>query len=457
MADNALMNFLQETFTKTADPNPERSKTSNLKQTNYIPEEVIDVAQRAATNPAVLKSALIHMPEVVGASALNTLAVKPAVEAAENAKFISDFLGSPASFAKVLGHQEDGTPILDDPSKPLPPGDKEISQFALDVGMAGLGTSFAGGAPRGSIGMFAGDTSKLADIYSWDNANKLRMSPGITHEAIRKQTGWFVGMDDVLRHEISDYPVKIDTSKFIPASKGDAITFQGGLQDAFIHPELYKAYPELKDVEFSSIITNKQGMGGHGTFDPSANKIYSNAENTEILRKNMLHEIQHWVQEYEGFAPGGNPNMRFVSKDRKNVADLFHQDAALDYYSFMKPNLATVEKLVKQDPYLLNLYDAKNAKEVYSKMFDAYAKDVGEFANPTTIAGIVERDQRTNMYMYRNLAGEIEARDTAARSDIMPDFLNMYPPTISDRALVLHPNSPGLVHSYDEIKSALDK
>ena len=456
MADNALMSFLQDTFTRTADPSPERSKTSNLKQNNYVPEAVSDVAQRIATNPAVLKSALVHMPEVIGASALNTLAVQPAIEAGKNAKFIADYASSPASFAKVLGHQEDGTPILDDPSKPLPPSDQNVSQFALDVGMAGLGTSFAGGAPRGALGMFAGDSSKLANIYAWDRAHKMRMLPGVTNEEIRKQTGWFVGMDDILRHEIPDYTAKIDTTKFQPVSKGDAITFRGGLQDTFIHPELYKAYPGLKDVEVSAVITNKKGMGGQGSFDPNKNVIDSVAEDVSTLRNNLLHEVQHWVQTEEGFAPGGNPNMGFVTEDGRSAVELFYDAAIQNKYRYLKPDIEMAERLVKADPSILYSYGAKDVPSLYKAMEREFNKYMHEKRYPG-LENLGVRDSDTRMYMYRNLAGEIEARDTATRGDIMPDMLHMYPPARPDNALILHRDNNRLVHSYDELKQLIDR
>ncbi len=281
MADNALMSFLQDTFTRTADPSPERSKTSNLKQNNYVPEAVSDVAQRIATNPAVLKSALVHMPEVIGASALNTLAVQPAVEAGRNAKFIADYASSPASFAKVLGHQEDGTPILDDPSKPLPPSDQNVSQFALDVGMAGLGTSFAGGAPRGAIGMFAGPKAKswqssgLNDLY-----DLVQKNDRLSASAQFKKTGYFVDSQngEPIRLIIPEDSARVNTQALMDViQKNKSVN----AQDILHYPELFSEYPDLKDLRVKPYYDRTDGGGAY--FDTSKWEVGLNQDDPIFL------------------------------------------------------------------------------------------------------------------------------------------------------------------------------
>ena len=281
MADNALMSFLQDTFTRTADPSPERSKTSSLKQTNYVPEAVSDVAQRIATNPAVLKSALVHMPEVIAASALNTLVVKPTVEAARNAKFIADYASSPASFAKVLGYQEDGTPILDDPSKPLPPSDQNVSQFALDVGMAGLGTSFAGGAPRGALGMFAGPKAKswqssgLNDLY-----DLMLKNDRLSASAQYKKTGYFI---DSQNGEPVRLIVPKNNADINHAALLDVIHKNKSVnaQDVLRYPELYKEYPDLTDLRVKAYYDPTDGGGAY--FDTSRWEVGLNQADPAFL------------------------------------------------------------------------------------------------------------------------------------------------------------------------------
>ena len=76
------------------------------------------------------------------------------------------------------------------------------------------------------------------------------------------------------------------------------------LSDFYNAPELYAAYPELADVRVKF-----QGMGGKkkGAYSPAKNVITLNAwVRGEDARTALIHEIQHAIQNIEGFASGGN-------------------------------------------------------------------------------------------------------------------------------------------------------
>ena len=84
------------------------------------------------------------------------------------------------------------------------------------------------------------------------------------------------------------------------------------LSEVIDHPTLFAAYPDLANVRVS--IDPTLGSG-EAYFDPETGGIsLSEAHITEValtgdtnrLRRDMLHEIQHAVQEREGFARGGN-------------------------------------------------------------------------------------------------------------------------------------------------------
>lgn len=84
--------------------------------------------------------------------------------------------------------------------------------------------------------------------------------------------------------------------------------YNGRLGDAFYHPTLFKHYPELYNLPFYYVkkIGGSDGRGNYSyRYSPNTNDIvicgYSSS--TESI---LLHEIQHAIQNIEGFATGGN-------------------------------------------------------------------------------------------------------------------------------------------------------
>jgi murein DD-endopeptidase MepM/ murein hydrolase activator NlpD len=72
-------------------------------------------------------------------------------------------------------------------------------------------------------------------------------------------------------------------------------------------PKLYEAYPRLRSVT----LVFKQVADGQGYTDISANEIALDPEGLHdaglTVREALAHEIQHWIQEIEGFTPGSTP------------------------------------------------------------------------------------------------------------------------------------------------------
>ena len=79
------------------------------------------------------------------------------------------------------------------------------------------------------------------------------------------------------------------------------------LQDVLNHPELYEAYPQLKRYGVSGLL----GEGSlKGSFNPAEQRIRVLGDRTpDEIKSTLLHEVQHAVQEIEGFSKGGNPDV----------------------------------------------------------------------------------------------------------------------------------------------------
>ncbi len=115
-----------------------------------------------------------------------------------------------------------------------------------------------------------------------------------SNEEIRQQTGWFKNTEGNWEFEISDYNTKF---KILPKENGKYT-----LSELFEAKTLYDMYPELKDVsvEFKKIKSN-------GNFNAEKKKItIKNAllNNFDNAKGTLIHEIQHYIQEYEGLPSG---------------------------------------------------------------------------------------------------------------------------------------------------------
>jgi hypothetical protein len=77
---------------------------------------------------------------------------------------------------------------------------------------------------------------------------------------------------------------------------------------AIDHPELFRAYPELKNVVVRQ--GNDDGPGSLGMYGDKQLDVFREAfYQPEGPKSTALHEMQHAVQDVEKFAPGGNPSM----------------------------------------------------------------------------------------------------------------------------------------------------
>jgi hypothetical protein len=181
--------------------------------------------------------------------------------------------------------------------------------------------------------------AETADKSALEKAMKLEKD-GTDSEKIRKETGWFKGYDGKWRFEIdnSELEFKTDIEKNRAAAielakmkaKSAEIEWKivndtateaeeneyysldekmvqlrkwQKLSDVINHPKLFKAYPQLKDVNVYYEISSLN----RGLYSSKGNVIRLNpmcpiGEQKEII----IHEIQHAIQRIEDFANGSS-------------------------------------------------------------------------------------------------------------------------------------------------------
>lgn len=203
-------------------------------------------------------------------------------------------------------------------------------------------------------------------------------------KAIKMATGWERGADGKWRYEIPDAKIKdtmnVGGGQIVKRYEDDMLWNGGKLSDVIDAPELFKAYPQLKGVRIDTdAIMND--MPSHGEYDSKTNTITIHADELKYMNDILNHEIQHAIQDIEGFAKGGSP--RLVRGEVKKRFD-------------------EVTKQIKQLRAEGKEDEAKALIEKNRGLYDAYMKN-------------------DDFNSYKSLAGEVEARNVQERMNMTPE------------------------------------
>lgn len=175
--------------------------------------------------------------------------------------------------------------------------------------------------------IFAGVGSKTANRLTLNTAQRLEQE-SVNPETVTRVTGWYKDSDKMWKYEIPSTSAKmIDIDKAPMSGKmGDYLDF----------PELYRAYPTLKDYKVK-LDSNLDSMGLNDAQKKLITINPKKVDNKEFMFT-MLHELQHAVQAKEKFTYGTSPegveaklNNSFV--DRLQTADPKETPQLLDLWS----------------------------------------------------------------------------------------------------------------------------
>lgn len=171
------------------------------------------------------------------------------------------------------------------------------------------------------------------------------------------------------------------------------------LSEVFDAPELYQLYPQLK-----GIVITVQDISSIGAWNGEYIILPTSTVkgNSVRLRNTLIHEIQHIIQDIEGFAKGGS-------------VDMF--DNPSDYLEPMYRDIETLIKFSEENnitPY-----------EVYNRLKGVFNyDDVAKLNKDKTLEELKslikekENDRLTPQQKYNRLAGEVEARNTEKRANM---------------------------------------
>ena len=252
-------------------------------------------------------------------------------------------------------------------------------------------------------------------------------------------------LTDMLGDEFENFAAALEGKMSASSGKNDL-----SLAEYINHPKLFEAYPDLKNVtvRFDSMPDGQKGY-------------FSKRDNTIVLSDSLfgedadvvLHEIQHVIQGMEGFASGTNPGFwnrgdnydRAAEKYRDNRARLLNglssDDLALydEYRSTEREMGAMLDGSMLYDESRMDALE-KRSDELYKEL---YGKEwFGKLNRYDRILGDAGEAVKE---FYWNTAGEIEARDTAARRRMSAEERKNTPPKLGDADTVF---SDGNATSY---------
>jgi hypothetical protein len=291
---------------------------------------------------------------------------------------------------------------------------QEAANVALNMMGGGMGASR--GAPANALGMFVGPRSK-----SWNaeaNARAVQMEKaGATPQAIWQETGNWKAPDAAWRQEISDKnAIAVPLEQMSWGAREDLKqknSTSGPISEFLKHPELQKAYDGL--VDFGNAkkrhVMRVYPENTGGSFNPEQELITvgMNTIGNKINRSLALHELQHAIQQKEGFAKGGSPEMFRQSTDFSSKA---LQDAAILDKTMRASNLSQLEAL-KRFEVLFGRKPEAGAFAALERVGTGKELDIARDA-----AREAEKLAKNPLESYRRLAGEAEARATQKRRNL---------------------------------------
>lgn len=296
---------------------------------------------------------------------------------------------------------------------------------------------------------FAGTNAKTADMNLLDKAKQME-EQGLDNEQIRKETGWFRGMDGKWRFEIDDSQMEI----------AKEISNYMRLGELMQHPSLYVSYPDLVDIP---VVFHSLGKGVNGAYNPQFDSIdfsYSLKNDPVGLKDALAHELQHAIQHREGFTTGATAegwerkikagfdarraeDIRVARETEQELRRLqeeepeFYRDM-LELYA-MAPDMPrgevdwdTLEK-IEDDPVEWQRYDAQR-EELEAKYGDTKVWDMNDLLYKRQKAA--QNTDRSSVELYFDTAGEIEARNVAGRRNLTSEQRKNTSPSLGNEDTV---------------------
>lgn len=239
------------------------------------------------------------------------------------------------------------------------------------------------------------------------------------------------------------------------------------LADVLEHDSLYEAYPELRNVK---VRLESDTGGKNGSYDPSTNTITISEDKPGDSAKvgTMLHEIQHAIQQIEGWESGASPEYWAA---REYESGDTASDRAQELYSRILTSLdkADQNKVIRYNE-LDREMEATFTADPESEAGKRYAKYEAEqdklyeelyknewFRRLLDLQRKMENPQSAYYEMYLNTAGEIEARNVSERYRMAQEERRKTAPKGADENTLFHGGGGISAEINEQYKSDLER
>ena len=274
---------------------------------------------------------------------------------------------------------------------------------------------------------FAGENAQTTNKELLAQA-KSAVESGLDPEVIRQETGWFKGADGKWRFELDDSDINFkDTGSYMASHIKSGVK----LGDLIQADKLFNAYPDLKNI------TVKTSADGGIYYSPKTDEIFfDGGEMVDNAKGSLLHEVQHAIQQREGFAQGGSPS-EFRDINRTEMA-LEGNKNRLRTLLGNNPKEATVYSEMNR---LVNQYQGfdnmpAEIEQKYDSLLGEMQGEIGrnildlDFEIRTAQMRLREgnADILTAEDQYRRLAGEVEAKNVQFRLPLTEEQRKAFSP-----------------------------
>ena len=333
---------------------------------------------------------------------------------------------------------------------------------------------------RGTQMLFAGENARTANMQTLNRAQALE-ADGAAAEDIRRETGWFRGMDGMWRFEIDDSSMeyraggdaqlleesgyrRLDelTEKWVrnAEGRGEPLTAEElaeserleseyfdrvwtdekyELADFLRHSSLFEAYPQLRHA---SLVFEKTEPGVNGYYNARTDTIVLSDKLRSAPESTLVHEIQHLIQRTEGFARGSTPEY-WAARDYETgeIIQALEQEYNQVLRSLDSKTLNKYLRYQEVNRAMENLESAEEgtpAAEKYVQLDrisdQLYMElwDIPEFKRLLDLKRQIDTPREVYDRFYRNTAGEIEARDAATRRNYSAEQRRLRMPNLGN-------------------------
>ena len=201
------------------------------------------------------------------------------------------------------------------------------------------------------------------------------------------------------------------------------------LADWVENDELFKAYPDLKHVKM--VFTDQLPVNVGGSYNEHEHTIVVNTNYVGDIASVLAHEVQHAIQQIEGFARGGNPESmqeRFNAAKKEWRARAwadelrYKADEMGEHY-----NQAAVEKALIDEYKEMGMDNDEwmPDKETRMKGFNYFARGYADRSLDADIKNFrlneSTRSEFSPYVEYTKLGGEVESRNVEHRMNMTPE------------------------------------